>query len=45
MHNPYEDEEKTVRKMLYSMLDHLDEREAAILRYRFGMDDEERHAR
>jgi RNA polymerase primary sigma factor len=40
MHNPYEDlEEKTVKKMLYSMLDHLNEREAAILRYRFGMDD------
>ena len=40
MHNPYEDlEEKTVKKMLYSMLEHLNEREAAILRYRFGMDD------
>ncbi len=40
MHNPYEDlEEKTVKKMLYSMLDHLNEREAAILRFRFGMDD------
>jgi len=40
MHNPYEDlEEKTVKKMLYSMLEHLNERESAILRYRFGMDD------
>ena len=40
MHTPYEDlEDKTVTKMLHTMLDHINEREAAILRYRFGLDD------
>ena len=40
MHTPYEDlEDKTVTKMLHNMLDHINPREAAILRYRFGLDD------
>tara|TARA_B100000609_G_C17186367_1_gene419941 strand:- start:126 stop:1103 length:978 start_codon:yes stop_codon:yes gene_type:complete len=40
MHTPYEDlEDKTVTKMLHTMLDHINDREAAILRYRFGLDD------
>ena len=40
MHTPYEDlEDKTVTKMLHTMLDHINEREAAILRHRFGLDD------
>ena len=40
MHPPYEDlEEKPVTKMLHNMIDHINEREAAILRYRFGLDD------
>ena len=36
---PYQDlEEKTVTGMLQEMVKHLDEREATILRYRFGLD-------
>jgi RNA polymerase primary sigma factor len=36
---PYEDlEDKTVVNMLRDMVGHLDEREATILRYRFGLD-------
>ncbi len=36
---PYEDlEDKTVSAMLQDMVKHLDEREATILRYRFGLD-------
>ena len=36
---PYEDlEDKTVVMMLQDMVKHLDEREATILRYRFGLD-------
>ena len=36
---PYEDlEDKTVFFMLQDMVKHLDEREATILRYRFGLD-------
>jgi RNA polymerase primary sigma factor len=36
---PYEDlEDKTVVNMLRDMVEHLDEREATILRYRFGLD-------
>ena len=36
---PYEDlEDKTVVSMLRDMVSHLDEREATILRYRFGLD-------
>jgi len=36
---PYEDlEDKTVFAMLQDMVKHLDEREATILRYRFGLD-------
>ena len=37
MHTPYEDlEDKTVVAMLHKMLDSIDNREADILRYRFG---------
>ena len=37
--NPYEElEDKTVTGMLQDMVKHLDEREATILRYRFGLD-------
>jgi RNA polymerase primary sigma factor len=37
--NPYEElEDKTVTGMLQDMVHHLDEREATILRYRFGLD-------
>ena len=37
--NPYEElEDKTVVNMLQDMVKHLDEREATILRYRFGLD-------
>jgi len=37
--NPYEElEDKTVTDMLQDMVKHLDEREATILRYRFGLD-------
>ncbi len=37
--SPYEDlEDKTVTGMLQDMVKHLDEREATILRYRFGLD-------
>ena len=37
--NPYEElEEKTVTGMLQDMVKHLDDREATILRYRFGLD-------
>ena len=40
MHTPYEDlEGKTVNKMLHSLLESINEREAAILRYRFGLED------
>src|SRR6202012_6161847 len=36
--NPYDElEDKTVVNMLQDMVKHLDEREAAILRYRFGL--------
>jgi RNA polymerase primary sigma factor len=36
---PYENlEDKTVSAMLQDMVKHLDEREATILRYRFGLD-------
>tara|TARA_Y100000588_G_scaffold326329_1_gene360680 strand:+ start:282 stop:1322 length:1041 start_codon:yes stop_codon:yes gene_type:complete len=38
-HNPYEElEEKTVNEMLHQLLEVLTEREAEILRYRFGLD-------
>jgi len=37
--NPYDElEDKTVVNMLQDMVKHLDEREATILRYRFGLD-------
>lgn len=37
--NPYEElEDKTVTSMLQEMVKHLDDREATILRYRFGLD-------
>ena len=37
--NPYEElEDKTVTGMLQDMVKHLDDREATILRYRFGLD-------
>lgn len=37
--NPYDElEDKTVTGMLQDMVKHLDEREATILRYRFGLD-------
>src|SRR6202790_5233443 len=37
--SPYENlEDKTVVNMLQDMVKHLDEREATILRYRFGLD-------
>ena len=37
--NPYDElEDKTVVSMLQDMVKHLDEREATILRYRFGLD-------
>jgi len=37
--NPYDElEDKTVTGMLLDMVQHLDEREATILRYRFGLD-------
>jgi len=37
--NPYEElEDKTVTDMLQEMVKHLDDREATILRYRFGLD-------
>jgi len=37
--NPYDElEDKTVINMLQDMVKHLDEREATILRYRFGLD-------
>jgi RNA polymerase primary sigma factor len=37
--NPYDElEDKTVVSMLQEMVKHLDEREATILRYRFGLD-------
>jgi RNA polymerase primary sigma factor len=37
--NPYEElEDKTVTSMLQDMVKHLDDREATILRYRFGLD-------
>jgi len=37
--NPYEElEDKTVTGMLLDMVQHLDDREATILRYRFGLD-------
>src|SRR5271163_433837 len=37
--SPYENlEDKTVTGMLHDMVKHLDEREATILRYRFGLD-------
>jgi len=37
--NPYEElEEKTVTSMLQEMVKHLDDREATILRFRFGLD-------
>ena len=37
--NPYEElEDKTVTGMLADMVKHLDDREATILRYRFGLD-------
>ena len=37
MHTPYQDlEDKTVVSMLHKMLDSIDNREAEILRYRFG---------
>ena len=37
--NPYDElEDKTVISMLQDMVKHLDEREATILRYRFGLD-------
>jgi RNA polymerase primary sigma factor len=37
--NPYEElEDKTVVSMLQDMVKHLDDREATILRYRFGLD-------
>jgi RNA polymerase primary sigma factor len=37
--NPYDElEDKTVVNMLRDMVEHLDEREATILRYRFGLD-------
>ena len=40
MHTPYEDlEDKTVVAMLHKMLDSIDNREADILRYRFGFGD------
>ena len=40
MHTPYEDlEEKTDTKMLHFMLDSLNPREAAILRFRYGLDE------
>jgi RNA polymerase primary sigma factor len=40
MHTPYEDlEGKTVNKMLHSLLESINDREAAILRYRFGLED------
>ncbi|MBL68988.1 MAG: RNA polymerase subunit sigma [Verrucomicrobiales bacterium] len=38
VHNPYEElEEKTVNAMLHQLLDTLSEREAEILKYRFGI--------
>jgi RNA polymerase primary sigma factor len=37
--NPYDElEDKTVVNMLRDMVEHLDEREATILRFRFGLD-------
>ena len=38
MHNPYEElEEKTVNKMLRQLMDTLSNREAEILKFRFGL--------